>query len=388
MRSRGTLARISTPRVTLCVPFLAYLLHLSPSTMNQHNSGPSHAHSWHNLRFANNGQPRGQSMMNLNRSSGGSSAAVANAFVSAEGSWSQQGNSSWDPVPIGGRGLSNLLQNNPLFAGMEGAMNRSSNGVRNASSTPAPSQSQPSQGSLNHAAALNHNKFNQDDSLQQQQAKRQKTVSFATLSGAQTSSQETPSSMQGNALFPTQQIQQQLQRQQQQKTLAHAAQSTPNFSSHAAQSNNPFLNQMQGGASMQNASFQNSNQSNRPNPFLAQLQGNMRSHSQSSAALSSTSQNTAGSAGNGQGHQFASVFDDAKPSPLTQMRQQQSQPSLEPSRKRPAPSNSSFKYGYASTFAKESASNPKLMFASMDGSSLLHNSCKLCKYYYCVYLCF
>ena len=374
--------------------------------MNHHpnNSGPSHAHSWHNLRFANNGQPRGQSMMNLNHrtSTGGSSAAVANAFVSAEGSWSsQQGNSSWDPVPIGGRGLSNLLQNNPLFAGMEGAMNRSSaaNGMNNLnnnhhhnSTTTAPSQSQSAA-----AAALNNH--SNSDSLQQQQAnKRQKTVSFATLSGAQAKSLQAPPPMQGhngNSLFPTQQLQQQLQRQQQQRTLAHAAQSTPNLGT-SNNNTNPFLNQLQAGrgGSMQNASFQNSNPSTRPNPFLAQLQGNnnMRSQSQSmsSANLSTTASNHDGSStmnNRPQGHQFASIFDEAKPSPLAQMRQQQAHQSsstttalLEPSRKRAAPSTSSFKYGYASTFAKESASNPKLMFASMDGSSLLHNSCKLCKF--------
>ncbi|GKY99582.1 hypothetical protein MPSEU_000912500 [Mayamaea pseudoterrestris] len=385
--------------------------------MNQSNGlPPTHAHSWHNLRFANNGNPRGQSMMQLtvNRSGGGgtTSAAVANAFASQQPQ-QPQANSNWDPVPIGGRGLTSLLQNNPLFAGMEGAMHRSAAarashqqqpqhpaapGGNHLNQMQAPmNHSNNTSNQMNNQVSQKHfNKFDHDDDSQQQhqqQAKRQKTVSFATLSGADHTSSRTlqqPPSLQGNSVFPTQQIQEQLQRQQQQRSLAHAAQSTPNFSS--AQSSNPFLNQMQQGGAMQNASFQNSSQASaRPNPFLAQLQGNMRPSQQhqqqqplqNHSLQAATKNHSAFGVPNKQVHQFASIFDDSKPSPLSQMRQQQQQQqqalfaSLEPSRKRPTPNGSSFKYGFASTFARESASNPKLLFASMDGSSLLHNSCKL-----------
>lgn len=230
----------------------------------------------------------------------------------------------------------------------------------------------------------------------QQPQKRQKIVSFATLSGAAQDPDKhmvQPPNQQGNAVFPTQQLQHQLQKQAQARKLAHAARSTPNFSTHSSQSNNAFLSQHQSGASMQNASFQGAAQSHRTNPFFAQLQGASRNQNiadTSSKQINLTNTEEKGPTASGKPHQFASIFDDSKPSPLAQMRQQttkqqpltqtnQSLQPLEPSRKRPAPANSSFRYGYASTFARESANNPKLLFASIDGSSLLHNSCKLCK---------
>jgi hypothetical protein len=363
--------------------------------MQQNNQ----AHSWHNLKFANNGQLRGQSMMQLNA---GNSSAVSNALISSDAWAAQQGNSTWDPLPMHrarplaataggagaapgmgprGGGVSSSLLNNPLFAGMQGAMNRSA-AARNPQAQQMQGNKVNTSMGLLSRTSINSKRNEADDSTsspQQHQAKRLKTVSFASLNAAaaaaiQDRKQQQQSPL-GQALFPSLHQQQQTQQhQQQQRSLAHAAQSTPNFSmQHQQQGNNMFLNPDDGGG-MQNASFQIPAQAARPNPFLAQLHGYKKTSASTSAGGNDTQISDSDKS-----HQFASIFDDMMQSNLMDPPNGDlpSISSFAPSQNRPAPSGSSFKYGYASTFAQASASNPKLLFAAIDGCSLLHNSCKL-----------